>query len=296
MIFSVIVPFLNEEHYLGQCIQSLLNQDFDKDEYELIFIDNGSTDKSINIVKQFPSVVLLHERKKYEYACFNRGLQYARGNIVAFTNADCLISNDWLSQIYHGINSSNADVVLGRRCFPSVDSFLMRMIEEYENIKIEYVLKSCISKQFFGYTNNMAIKMDVFKKIGLFCEEHRGGDTEFIQRAVSKIPNAKVIFLSDMKIIHLEMRNIRTWLKKNIINACGNRIVMISSEYKPVSYYSKLWTLGYVINSNNYRLWQKFIFLLLLILGNFFYKIGWIIGYIQFLGINRSYENFQNKE
>ena len=219
MIFSVIVPFLNEERYIGQCINSLSNQDFDKNEYELIFVDNGSTDKSADIVRRFPSVAFLSEHKKYEYACFNTGLRSARGKIIAFTNADCLIPNDWLSQIYHGIKLSNADVVLGRRCFPPSRSFLMHMIEEYENVKVEYVLKNCIRMQFFGYTNNMAIKAEVFKKIGVFCETHRGGDTEFIQRVVSKTPNAKVEFLSDMKIIHLEMRNIRTWLRKNIVNA-----------------------------------------------------------------------------
>lgn len=283
MIFSVIVPFLNEERYLRECIDSLLKQDFNKDEYELIFVDNGSTDKSINIVKQFPSIVLLREYKKYEYACFNTGLKYAKGKIVAFTNADCLVSNDWLSQIYRGNKLSDAEVVLGRRYFPSTGSFLINMLEEYENVKIEYVLKNCTRRQFFGYTNNMAIKNDVFKKIGLFCEAHRGSDTEFIQRVVSEIPDAKIIFLSDMKVVHLEMRSIKTWLRKNITNASDNRIVMMSSRYKPIDYYSNFQVLGYIINNDKYKFWQKAIFLVLLVVGAFFYKIGWFIGYIRFL-------------
>lgn len=208
-------------------------------------------------------------------------MRTATGEIIAFTNADCLIPNDWLSQIYHGIKLSNADVILGRRCFPPSRSFLMRMIEEYENIKAEYVLKNCISRQFFGYTNNMAIKADIFKKLGPFCESHRAGDTEFIQRVVSKIPNAKVIFMPDIKVIHLEMMSIKLWLRKNTGYACANRIVKESSEYKPIGYYPSLWSFNYVINGGNYRLWQKFMFFLLLILGKVFYGIGWGIGYIQ---------------
>jgi glycosyltransferase involved in cell wall biosynthesis len=285
MIFSVIVPFLNEERYIRQCIESLLNQDFNKDEYELIFVDNGSTDKSISIVKQYSQIILLREYKKYEYACFNAGLKHATGNIAVFTNADCLVSNDWLSQIYRGIKLSNADVVLGRCYFPLTYSFLMRMLEEYGNFNASYIFKNCSTKEFFGYTNNMAIKMDIFKKIGFFCEAHRGADTEFIQRVVSRISNAKVMFLPDMKVIHLEMRSIKIWLEKNIIYGSNNRIVMLSSEYKSRSCYAKFRTFSYFVNTNNYRLWQKFIFLVLLIFGNFCYNIGWAIGYIRFLKI-----------
>lgn len=280
MIFSVIVPFLNEERYIEQCVSSLLNQDFDKNEYELIFVDNGSADKSTDIVRKFPSVTILREYKRYEYACFNAGLKFAKGEIVAFTNADCLMPSDWLSQIYHGVRLSNADVVLGRRYFPSSKSFLMQMIEEYENVKVEYVLKNCTSRKFFGYTNNMAIKANIFKKIGLFCEAHRGGDTEFIQRLVSRIPSARVGFLPGAKVIHMEMESVKTWLKKNIGYAYANRIVMKSSSCKPIGHYPNLCSFRYTINRGNYKLCQKFMFFLLLITCKIFYQTGWIIGYI----------------
>ncbi len=65
---SVIVPFLNEEKYIEQCLDSLLNQDKEPAEFELIFIDNNSTDSSVAIVSKYKKVTLLHEGKSHAYA------------------------------------------------------------------------------------------------------------------------------------------------------------------------------------------------------------------------------------
>lgn len=94
MTFSVVVPFLNEGRYIARCIESLLGQDFDKNGYELIFIDNGSVDNSRKIVERFPNVILLSEEKKNPYAARNKGLRLAKGSIIAFSDADCVVAKD----------------------------------------------------------------------------------------------------------------------------------------------------------------------------------------------------------
>ena len=131
MIFSIIVPFLNEESYIEKCIKALINQSFDKNEYELIFVNNSSTDKSPEIVKRFPEVILLHERKKCAYTAFNRGLGIAKGKIIALTNADCVVSKDWLMQIYKGMERTKADIALGRCFFPQNSPYLLKLFEDY---------------------------------------------------------------------------------------------------------------------------------------------------------------------
>ena len=77
MDISIIVPFLNEERYIRRCLESLLDQDFDRSRYEVIFIDNGSSDASAEIVKGFPAVQLLTEEKGQVYTARNTGIGVA---------------------------------------------------------------------------------------------------------------------------------------------------------------------------------------------------------------------------
>ena len=66
--FSVVVPFLNEQNHIERCVRALLNQDFDKDQYEIIFIDNGSTDGSGEIVRRYAEIEPLRCVQPYSLA------------------------------------------------------------------------------------------------------------------------------------------------------------------------------------------------------------------------------------
>ena len=61
MDISVIVPFYNEEGYVEQCVQALLSQDYPKERYEVILVDNNSSDRSAEIVRRYPGIKLLSE-------------------------------------------------------------------------------------------------------------------------------------------------------------------------------------------------------------------------------------------
>lgn len=90
---SVIVPFWNAGRYVRRCIESLLSQSLPQSEYELLFIDNNSTDGSDQVVAAFPAVRLLREAKQGSYAARNRGLAEARGEILVFTDPDCAVDS-----------------------------------------------------------------------------------------------------------------------------------------------------------------------------------------------------------
>jgi len=61
---SVVVPVFNAERYLERCIQALLSQAYSKDSYEVIVVDNGSTDASLAIAEQYPQIKLLLETER----------------------------------------------------------------------------------------------------------------------------------------------------------------------------------------------------------------------------------------
>lgn len=99
---SVIVPFLNEEAYLGQSLTALLSQDYP--DYEILLIDNGSTDRSIavidDILDNFPEkrgfVTVLYEEKKGTNPAREKGRMYAEGEVLAQMDADCIPHSSWI--------------------------------------------------------------------------------------------------------------------------------------------------------------------------------------------------------
>lgn len=109
--FSVIIPGYNVQEYVSTAIKSVLNQDF-KD-YELIVIDDCSTDNTSEVVSKYPEVKLIrNEENKASGGARNVGLDQANGEYVIFLDADdYLYANDVLSKVDHLIGNQNIDVV-----------------------------------------------------------------------------------------------------------------------------------------------------------------------------------------
>ena len=88
---SVIVPVLNSEKTIERCITSLLDQDYPMDKYEIIFVDNGSTDHTLKILNNFnKNIKILKEPIESSYRARNKGIMNTKGDIIAFTDSDCV--------------------------------------------------------------------------------------------------------------------------------------------------------------------------------------------------------------
>jgi len=92
---SVVIPAYNEEKYIEKCLSTLLESDYPKDEYEIIVIDNGSTDRSVEIARKYTGNVFILPNENVG-AVRNLGAANAHGEILAFLDSDCLIGNSWL--------------------------------------------------------------------------------------------------------------------------------------------------------------------------------------------------------
>lgn len=100
---SIIIPNLNGEGWLKDCIDSCINQDFNE-EYEIIIIDNGSTDKSIEIIKEcaqrFPKLTLIENKENtgFSYAV-NQGIKLSKAEYAVLFNNDAFAQPDWMQQL-----------------------------------------------------------------------------------------------------------------------------------------------------------------------------------------------------
>ena len=107
--FSIIIPIYNEEKYIKRCLESIFNQTIDKEKYEVIVIDDSSTDGSVEIIKQY-KVKLLNSNRLGSGGARNKGLDIASGKyIILLDGDDYLYKNDVLEKLDKQLD--NQDVV-----------------------------------------------------------------------------------------------------------------------------------------------------------------------------------------
>lgn len=156
-LISVIVPAYNEEKNIGQCLDALKKQDFSHSNYEIIVVDNASTDKTGGIAKKMGVNVVFEPKKGIVFA-FKKGINVARGDIVAFTDADTIVNKNWLSKIYRAFQSSPSLVAVGGRTIFRPITILSCLAEPLINL-------GCWSIRMFNGCNG-AIKKAAYQKIG----------------------------------------------------------------------------------------------------------------------------------
>lgn len=109
---SIIVPVYNVENHLTRCIDSILNQSFEK--FELILVNDGSNDDSLNICKKYLNIderiKLVSQSNKGLSAARNTGLKYASGNYICFIDSDDFVEKDYLFLLLSNIEKFNSDI------------------------------------------------------------------------------------------------------------------------------------------------------------------------------------------
>ena len=108
---SVIVPVYNVEKYLSRCLESLINQSL-KD-IEIICINDGSTDNSLQILKQFAykdnRIKIINQTNSGQSVARNKGLAIASGKYIGFVDSDDWIDNDYYEKMFETIERTNSD-------------------------------------------------------------------------------------------------------------------------------------------------------------------------------------------
>jgi len=178
--FSVVIPAKNSEKTIERCIKCVLNQNYPKNKYELILVDNNSSDRTLSLVKHLPVKFLFNE-KPGAGATRNLGVKKAKGKIIAFIDSDRFAEKNWLKEakIFFERNKK-VNIVAGKI-----------VLDKYSLIK-KAVFMAKMDQEFFvtnGFaaTCNMFIKKETFNKLGGFDERLfiTNEDLEFGERATA---------------------------------------------------------------------------------------------------------------
>jgi len=165
MFISVVIPAYNEEKYLGRCLWALSNQNYPRSLYEVIVVDNGSTDSTAGIARSYGARVIQEGRKGIARAR-QRGAQAARGEIIAFTDADTAVPPHWLARIVaHFAADPSLGGVYGPVYFSDGrphEKIIMKYPVTWMLALSNRVRRTCCAG------SNFAVRKDAFWKIGGF--------------------------------------------------------------------------------------------------------------------------------
>ena len=192
-MISVIIPSFNEEENIAQCLVSLSHQTIDRTEYEIIVVDGGSTDKTCEIARKYADMVFIQTSKKVGGAR-NDGALASKGDIIATTDADCILPSDWIEQVRNAFTDPVVVQVYGP-VYPIEDSIGNRFSLFLANTfsRIGYYSRT------FYYTLgcNTAFRKDAFIKAGMYRCIDAGDDLEIAMRMKDE---GKIRFLGGLKV------------------------------------------------------------------------------------------------
>jgi glycosyltransferase involved in cell wall biosynthesis len=97
--WSVIIPAYNADGRIAPLLEALEHQDIPREDYEIIVVDDGSNDDTAEVVKSFSNVRLLQQHNRGPATARNLGAYNANGEIVLFTDSDCIPTSNWISQM-----------------------------------------------------------------------------------------------------------------------------------------------------------------------------------------------------
>ncbi len=190
---TVVVPAYNEEKFLPSCLEALKNQKFSGN-YEIIVVDNNSTDKTFQIAKNFGVRALKQEKSGIAWAR-QKGFEEAKGSIIASTDSDTLTPQNWLEEINQlfiknprAIGFSGGIILFGSHNFKAIFANMM--------IPLSRFFSRIFTKNAFFSGANFAIRKSAFKAIGGFNTKLKVG--EDVDLALRAKKQGKIIFKSNI--------------------------------------------------------------------------------------------------
>ena len=160
---SVIVPTLNRKELLENCLKSLYKMNYPISNFEVVVVDGGSTDGTLQMIQHdFPDIRCVVEKRKGRPVARNTGWKYAKGQIVAYTDDDCVVDENWLNILVSSFDSKEIGAV-GGPLFLLYQSKSIR--NRFEGTPMgDFYLgdKRLPAKELI--TANLAVRRDVFEK------------------------------------------------------------------------------------------------------------------------------------
>jgi len=223
---SIIIPTLNCASHLQGCVQSLRNQDYPEDRFEIIIVDNGSTDATMDILPQ-TGVRYFVRSERSRAKALNTGIVNAMGEIICTTDISCRAEPDWISTIVKSFKDFSVGCVAGE----------IKLLKEHDNTAIGFQERSNYMSPMlalkrtrlpympFADGANASFRKQLFEKIGLFEESFiKGADVEICYRMFI-LTDYKLVFNQDAIVWEPGEPTLRALLKQRFRMGIGGNLM-----------------------------------------------------------------------
>lgn len=191
--YSVVIPAYNEEEYIGRCLESLVRQNTNM-KFEVIVVDNGSTDGTVRIAETFHDRLALsvaHEEMKSRGAARGKGFSLAKGDIILSTDADTEVPSDWIERMTEAFSNARVVATTGT-CHIEDQSALSNSI--FNMIQpIAMVLHRMVFGAYWLTGSNFAIRKSTYRESGGFDASRKSQEDTELGHRVKKLGVIRII-------------------------------------------------------------------------------------------------------
>jgi glycosyltransferase involved in cell wall biosynthesis len=226
MTCTVIVPTYNRVNHLKRTVDSLLRQDHE--ELEIIVVNDGSTDGTYSYLEsqsKRPYIQVIHQKNRGPAEARNAGIRAARGEIIAFTDDDCVVPPDWVRRLVRVFEDPDIGFAGGTALNMTTHNFLSQISQEITNHFVGFYGAHGQDTSFLT-SNNIAYRSRVLRRTGGFdtCFRRPGGEERALNiRLLST--GIRGVLIPDLTIKHHHVLNLRRYFRQQRNYGRGSFII-----------------------------------------------------------------------
>lgn len=199
---SVIIPFRNERNNIRKCLESVLNQSFEKERYDIILIDDHSNDnytEEIQDLLTLPNITLLKNEGSFgKKSAIAKGISNSKNEIIVTTDADCVHNKNWLSSLLNSFDNKTG-FVAGKVVYHGCKN-IFEELQKIEFASLVSIGASMITNGIPLLANgaSCAYRKDLFFRVGGYSDNLNlvSGDEEFLMQKIHFETEYEVKFCS----------------------------------------------------------------------------------------------------
>jgi poly-beta-1,6-N-acetyl-D-glucosamine synthase len=214
---SIIIPARNEERNIGLLLAALQRQTYRKEFFEIIVVDDHSTDATSDIVRRYPGVILLKLEveaiNSYKKKAIEKGIAAAQGDLIITTDADCTPPSGWLQTIVSFKQKTNAAFIVAPVVF-DCNSELVQVFQAMDFMVLQGITGASVYKKIHSMCNgaNLAYERKVFYEVNGFTgiDHIASGDDMLLMHKIAKKYRGRVHYLKSTDAI-VSTKPMQSW-------------------------------------------------------------------------------------
>lgn len=207
---SIVIPVKNCAEMLERCLRSIRNMDFPLDAYEVVVVDGGSVDGSVEIAKKYGCKVVFEDKGTISYAR-DIGVKNAVGEFIAFTDADCVVDRNWIKELLVCFTDDKIAAVGGPNLTPEDDCDFGKAVGDVlsflSKVGPRYGLKAKeVMEVYHNPTCNVMYRRRVYEEVGGFNPKLVTVDDEELDYRI-RLKGYKILYTPKAVVYHYRRKS-----------------------------------------------------------------------------------------